>query len=76
MKMKTTNDIISNPNILGGMPVVSGTRIPISRILYLLGLGYTVSDIKKEYPQLSAQKIRQIIATIAKKAEEGAFLNS
>lgn len=76
MRTKTNNDIISNPNILGGMPVVSGTRIPVSRILYLLSLGYTVSDIKKDYPQLSTQKIRQIIATIAKKAEEGTFLSS
>jgi len=75
MKTKATNDIISNPNILGGTPVVSGTRIPISRIFYLLGLGYTVSGIQKEYPQLSIKQIKEVIAAIAKKAEEGAFLN-
>ena len=76
MKTKTTNDIISNPNILGGAPVISGTRIPISRIFYLLGLGYTVLDIQKEYPQLSTKKIRQIIGLVAKKTEDGTFLNS
>ena len=74
--MKTSNYISSNPNILGGMPVVKGTRIPISRILYLLSQGYTVSDIKKSYPQLSQQVINGVIATIAQKAEKGEFLTT
>jgi len=75
MKTKATNDIISNPNILGGSPVIYGTRIPVSRILYLLSLGNTVSGIQKEYPQLSLKQIKEVIAAIAKKAEEGVFLN-
>ena len=74
--MKTPNYISSNPNILGGMPVIKGTRIPISRILYLLSQGYTVSDIKKDYPQLSRQTISRVIATIAQKAEKGEFLTA
>lgn len=72
--MKTNNYVSSNPNILNGMPIVAGTRIPISRILYLLSQGYTVNKIKEEYPQLSVRKISEIIATIAQQAEKGAFL--
>ncbi|MBI2051217.1 DUF433 domain-containing protein [Candidatus Roizmanbacteria bacterium] len=47
------NIIQKNPKVLGGMPVIKGTRIPIARILALFGMNYTLHDIKKEFPQLS-----------------------
>ena len=74
--MKQGFSITTNPNILSGTPVIAGTRIPISRIFYLLSQAYTIQDIRKEYPQLSSQKIKTIIAEIAKQAENGAFLHS
>lgn len=70
------SSITTHPNILSGVPIVAGTRIPISRIFYLLSQGYSIQDIRKEYPQLTTKKIRNIIATIAKQAENGAFLHS
>ncbi len=45
--------IESNPNVLGGKPVIRGTRIPVARILALLGMNYSLADMKKEFPQLS-----------------------
>ena len=46
-------DIIeTNPKILGGEPVLKGTRIPIARIMALIAHGYTVKDFKEEYPYL------------------------
>lgn len=45
--------IQTNPKILGGMPIIKGTRIPISRIFALIGMGYKLKDIKKELPHLS-----------------------
>lgn len=45
--------IETNPKVLGGKPVIKGTRIPIARILALVGMDYTVSDLKKEFPQLA-----------------------
>lgn len=44
--------INENPKILGGQPVVRGTRIPVSRVLALMGLNYTVLKIKRELPDL------------------------
>lgn len=41
-----------NPKVLGGTPVIVGTRIPVSRIMALIGMEYQVADLKKEYPQL------------------------
>ncbi|MEK7458065.1 MAG: DUF433 domain-containing protein [Patescibacteria group bacterium] len=44
--------IHENPKILGGQPIVRGTRIPVSRVLALMGMNYTVLRIKRELPDL------------------------
>ncbi|OGY25466.1 MAG: hypothetical protein A2Z11_03490 [Candidatus Woykebacteria bacterium RBG_16_43_9] len=50
-------DIIqTNPKILGGQPVIKGTRIPVARIVALHIQGYTIEDLKKEYPYLDISK--------------------
>lgn len=45
--------IQTNPKILGGQPVIKGTRIPVARVAALYIQGYKLSDIKKELPDLS-----------------------
>lgn len=50
-------DIIEkNPKILGGQPVISGTRIPIARVVALFIQGYGIKDFKKDYPYLNITK--------------------
>ncbi len=40
------SDIIeSNPNILGGKPIIKGTRIPVALIYELIGLKYSIDQI-------------------------------
>jgi uncharacterized protein (DUF433 family) len=39
-------------NVLGGTPVIRGTRIPIARIMALIGMNYAFRDVLNEYPQL------------------------
>ena len=56
--MKTAPRVISNPAILGGKLVVKGTRISVEFILELMTSGMTVSEIIKEYPQLTAADIK------------------
>ncbi len=61
--------IQSNPNVLGGIPVIKGTRIPVARIMALRGLNYTLTDIKKELPQLiaiTAKDLKDIFRYYAK----------
>ncbi len=56
--MKNKTDIIDkNPDILGGTPVISGTRIPASLLKHLLDIGYPDKVISIEYPSLSTKKI-------------------
>jgi uncharacterized protein (DUF433 family) len=41
--------IISDPNIMGGEPVIVGTRIPIEVILHRLKEGNSIEAIQKMY---------------------------
>ncbi len=44
--------IQTNPKILGGQPVIRGTRIPVSRLMALIGMNYSLKNIKDELPDL------------------------
>jgi len=41
--------ISSTPDIMGGAPVIAGTRIPIEVILYYLKDGYTLDELQQMY---------------------------
>jgi uncharacterized protein (DUF433 family) len=53
--------IESNPEILGGKPVIKGTRIPVDLIFELISLNYSLDQIIDEYPTLSKEVILKII---------------
>jgi uncharacterized protein (DUF433 family) len=44
--------VVSDPEILGGMPVVSGTRVPAETILAYIRKGAGVEEIVGDYPYL------------------------
>lgn len=46
----------TDPKILGGQPVIKGTRIPVARIVALHIQGYKMKDFKKDYPYLNLSK--------------------
>jgi uncharacterized protein (DUF433 family) len=47
-----------NPEIMGGKPVIRGTRIPVDLILRKLGAGETPDAIVADYPRLGLEDIR------------------
>jgi uncharacterized protein (DUF433 family) len=47
-----------NPDIMGGKPVIKGTRIPVELVLRKLGSGIEVSELLAAYPHLTAEDIR------------------
>ena len=51
-----------NSNILGGTPVVVGTRIPVERLQFLVKSGYTTKDLHEEYPHVEIKKIQFLMA--------------
>jgi uncharacterized protein (DUF433 family) len=59
-----TKHITSTPGIIGGKPAIAGTRIPVSRIIYLLSQGYTVDTLHEEYPWVQKQVLQGVIEEI------------
>ncbi len=57
--------IVSDPNMLGGAPVIRGTRIPIERILFLLKDGYNLDAIHEEYPHIDKHVLEAVIDELA-----------
>lgn len=53
--------IISNPAILGGKPVVRGSRISVQLILEWIASGASIQDIIKKYPHLTEEGVREAI---------------
>lgn len=49
--------IVSNPDIMGGKPVVAGTRITVELILEKLAAGETIEQILDSHPRLSREAI-------------------
>ena len=54
--------IVSDPAILGGKPIIAGTRIAVSTILDLLATGLSVNEVLKEYPTLTKKTIQAAIS--------------
>jgi uncharacterized protein (DUF433 family) len=44
-------------DVLGGKPVIKGTRIAVDLILEKVGNGHTVEDLLVAYPNLTKDKI-------------------
>lgn len=54
----TQQTIISNPKIMMGKPVVSGTRITVELILEKLSAGESFDDLLKSHPRLTREGIQ------------------
>jgi uncharacterized protein (DUF433 family) len=50
--------IVMNPEVMGGKPVIRGTRIPVDMILRKLGAGMTVDEVLGDHPHLTEEDIR------------------
>jgi uncharacterized protein (DUF433 family) len=61
--------IESDPEILGGKPVIKGTRIPVELVLEFLQAGYSVGDILREYPHLERKQLLEVVR-FAKRVHE------
>lgn len=62
--------ITSNPEVMDGQPCVSGTRLTVRRVLAIVA-EYTSRDaIRKDYPQLEDEDIRQALGYAAATLED------
>lgn len=68
--------IIRDPQICGGEPVVKGTRVTVRTILASLAEGDTAQELLRDFPTLTEEDIRAVVAFAAASAEEDLPLQS
>lgn len=62
--------IVRDPAICGGEPVVVGTRVTVRSVLASLAEGMTVEEIVADFPTLTEESVRAVVAFAAVSAEE------
>ena len=63
----------SRPDILGGILVFKGTRVPVRNLFDYLVAGESIKDFMKDFPTVSFEQIREVLmrAEIAIEKEDG-----
>ena len=65
--------IHSNNKILGGKPLVKGTRLSVDFLLDLFAAGWTQQQVLDSYPSLTPESLRAVFAFAAEAMHEEAF---
>lgn len=58
--------IVSYPDVLGGKPVIAGTRISVELIMNFVAAGMSVDDLLAEYTELTRAEVVAAIDYAAK----------
>ena len=58
--------IIADPEILGGKPIVEGTRLSVNHILGLLSHGMSHAEIVEAYPELTIADVNAVLQYAAR----------
>ena len=67
--------VVADPAVLGGKPIVRGTRLAVDFLLDLLAAGWSEATLLEQYPQLTPQDVRACLAFAADSVrEEKAYL--
>ncbi len=68
--MNYDKHIVRDPKVCAGQPVLRGTRVTLRTVLASLAEGATVEEILEDFPTLTAQDVRAVIAFAAVSTEE------
>ena len=56
---------VRSPDVCAGMICIRGTRVPLRTVLACLAEGATVAEIVEDYPTLTEDDVRAVIAFAA-----------
>lgn len=70
MALDYSHHIVQDPQICGGEPVLRSTRVPVRTILASLAEGSTIEEIVQDFPSLTEDGVRAVIAFAAASAAE------
>jgi uncharacterized protein (DUF433 family) len=70
LAMTYKDRIVRDPQIVGGEPVLKGTRVTLKTVLTSLAEGATTAEILTDFPTLSEEDVWAAIAFAAGSAQE------
>jgi uncharacterized protein (DUF433 family) len=62
--------IVRDAKVCGGEPVIKGTRVTLRTVLASLADGDSIAEILRDFPALTEDDIRAVIAFAATSAQE------
>lgn len=65
--------ITTDPEILGGKPILRGTRLAVDFLLGLFASGWSADQVLTSYPQISQDALRAVFAYAADIAKDEAL---
>lgn len=68
--MSYHDHIVRDPDICGGEPVIRGTRVTLRTLLASLAEGSDEAEILEDFPAVTREDLKAVIAFAAASAEE------
>ncbi|HEY1936037.1 MAG TPA: DUF433 domain-containing protein [Acetobacteraceae bacterium] len=62
--------ITCNPAILNGQPTIRGMRLSVRRVIEALAVYPNWDDLRREFPELEAEDIRQALEFAARNLDD------
>lgn len=56
--------------IMGGLPCINGTRIPVAMLVRMIAAGTAMETILEEYPQLTEDDVREALRFAAANVDQ------
>lgn len=70
-KLISTLPVTIHPEIMSGVPVFSGTRVPVQTLFDYLLDGSTLMEFLENFPTVSEEAARSVLAYAAQKVTNG-----
>jgi len=68
--MTAFDRITSIPTVLNGQPTIRGMRLTVRRVIEALAVWPNWDDLRREYPELEPEDIRQALGFAARNLDE------
>jgi uncharacterized protein (DUF433 family) len=62
--------ILIDHRIMGGVPCIRGTRIPVATVVGMVAEGMSTDEILRDFPQLSNEDIKEALRYAAAAVDE------
>jgi uncharacterized protein (DUF433 family) len=56
--------------VMGGVPCIRGTRIPVATVVGMVAEGMPADEILRDFPQLTAEDVREALRYAAAAVDE------